>query len=418
MASFTLKKLGCSALPREVRKGEFMPVPINNSRPSLPYAPTQSLPNNARFDILTTTQRPPTAEMLDAEFNALTDDVNMLAVAINDVQAGSIPGSDDPNNANKLLKTDGAGNLSWTLVTNAELAPSAVVEQALALQSVTTAKIGDAAVTNAKLSLGAVTTDKIDINAVTSEEIAPNAVITAKLSDNAVTTPKIIDGAVTTPKLALKAVTQAQIADLAVGTPQLIDANVTTTKIANNAVTAAKLSSSGAAVGTVATSGAGSSVSWSAIPTTGKILQIQNYFTSSKAIANGASRVAVSFVDPFLVQITPLSNTSSIFIFINANVATGDDRGGGIILFFLKNGIEFTGKDAPFFNTYTGDQDASKLLNCSALYVDKNNSLNQITYEIQAAAYLYPPIVLNQASKPITINNISSSSITAVEVQI
>ena len=385
-----------------------MPVPINNSRPSLPYAPTQSLPNNARFDILTTTQRPPTAEMLDAEFNALMDDVNMLAVAINDVQAGSIPGSDDPNNANKLLKTDGAGNLSWTLVTNAELAPSAVVEQALALQSVTTAKIGDAAVTNAKLSLGAVTTDKIDINAVTSEEIAPNAVITAKLSDNAVTTPKLAD----------LVITQGKLANSSVGTTQLIDANVTTTKIANNAVTAAKLSSSGAAVGTVATSGAGSSVSWSAIPTTGKILQIQNYFTSSKAIANGASRVAVSFVDPFLVQITPLSNTSSIFIFINANVATGDDRGGGIILFFLKNGIEFTGKDAPFFNTYTGDQDASKLLNCSALYVDKNNSLNQITYEIQAAAYLYPPIVLNQASKPITINNISSSSITAVEVQI
>jgi hypothetical protein len=54
-----------------------MPVPTNNSRPSLPYAPTQSLPNNARFDILTTTQRPPSAEMLDAEFNALTDDVNM-----------------------------------------------------------------------------------------------------------------------------------------------------------------------------------------------------------------------------------------------------------------------------------------------------------------------------------------------------
>ena len=91
-----------------------MPVPINNSRPSLPYAPTQSLPNNTRFGILTTTQRPPTAEMLDAEFNALTDDVNMLAAAINDVQAGSIPGANDPLNANKVLKTDGANNLSWT----------------------------------------------------------------------------------------------------------------------------------------------------------------------------------------------------------------------------------------------------------------------------------------------------------------
>ena len=273
-----------------------MPVLTNNSRPSLPYAPKQSLPNNSRFDILTTAKRPPTAEMLDAEFNALTDDVNMLAASINAVQAGSIPGSDDPNNANKLLKTDGAGNLSWTLVTNAELAPSAVVEQALALQSVTTPKIGDAAVTNAKLSLGAVTTDKIDTNAVTSEEIAPNAVITAKLSDNAVTTPKLAD----------LVITQGKLANSSVGTAQLIDANVTTTKLANNAVTAAKLSSYGGPTGWVLTAGSGYSVNWSAIPTTGKILQIASYVTSNKTFSSGEEKKCV-FNPHFALTLTPKS---------------------------------------------------------------------------------------------------------------
>ena len=208
-----------------------MPVPTNNSRPSLPYAPTQSLPNNARFDILTTTQRPPSAEMLDAEFNALTDDVNTLAAAINAVQAGSIPGADDPLNANKVLKTDGANNLSWTYVTNAEIEANAVVEQKLAAQSVTTSKIGDAAVT----------TQKIAQNAVATNQIIDANITTPKLADGSVITQKLGDNAVTTQKLANQAVTQGQIANTAVGTAQLIDANVTTDKLANNAVTTAKI---------------------------------------------------------------------------------------------------------------------------------------------------------------------------------
>ena len=67
-----------------------MPLPTNKSRPSLPYEPEQSLPNNQRFDLLG--KKPPTAQMLDAEFNAVTDDINLLAHAINEVEAGNIPG--------------------------------------------------------------------------------------------------------------------------------------------------------------------------------------------------------------------------------------------------------------------------------------------------------------------------------------
>ena len=402
-----------------------MPVPINNSRPPLPYKPAQSLPNNARFDILTTTKRPPTAEMLDAEFNALTDDVNMLAAAINDVQAGSIPGSDAEINANKLLKTDGAGNLSWTLITNTELAPGAVVEQALALQSVTTLKIGDAAVTNPKISLGAVTTDKIDTNAVTSEELAPNAVITEKLNDNAVTTLKIIDGAVTTPKLALKAVTQLQIADLAVGTPQLIDGSTTTGKLADQsvtnpkigllAVTAPQISSANAAIGTVLTSGAGSQATWSAIPTTGQVLQIVSYTYSKRTDTTGAANMS-SFAVPFALTITPLSNNSSIFIYIGTNLASVASSGGYMTMALFKNGMQMLfDNNGILFSGYQPPSMYNDLVCFSRLIVDRNTSLNGLTYELKGADASGYGVILNQSSG---VGAITSSSIYAVEVQI
>ena len=66
-----------------------MPLPTNYSRPTLPYAPLQSLPNDRRFVNLTTLQQPPTAEMFDAELNAILDNINTLAAAINVTVAGN-----------------------------------------------------------------------------------------------------------------------------------------------------------------------------------------------------------------------------------------------------------------------------------------------------------------------------------------
>ena len=384
-----------------------MPVPINNSRPSLPYQPAQSLPNNARFDILTTTQRPPTAEMLDAEFNALTDDVNMLATAINTLEVGSIPGSDAEINANKLLKTNGVGNLSWTLITNTEMAPGAVVEQGLGLQSVTTPKIGDAAVTNPKLSRGAVTTDKIDTNAVTSEELAPNAVITEKLNDNAVTTPKLADGAVTTPKLALKAVTQAQIANLAVGTPQLIDANVTTSKladanvttpkIADKAVATTKISSAGSKYGDVLTSNGASDASF--LANIGKVLQIVSYedasFFRNEYDAAASPINLISFkTAPFLLKITPRKTNSKIILFYSINVGTYQNQYASVTL--CKNNLPFkVGQDDPSYKGVTHSIYSSLgrpysdgqygCYNFSSLFIDTGVQGTEIAYEIKKA---------------------------------
>ena len=208
-----------------------MPVPTNNSRPSLPYVPVQSLPNNTRLQLLTTTQRPPTAEMLDAEFNALTDDVNMLADAINVVVAGTIPGSSDILNANKLVKTDGAGNLSFTYVTNAEIAPGAVVEAGIAAQAVTTSKIGN----------GAVTTEKMAPNAITSGKIAAGGVIAGNLANDSVIAGNIAAGGVITASIANLAVTRDKLVDWAVGTNQIGDVCVTAPKMAPLAVTADKI---------------------------------------------------------------------------------------------------------------------------------------------------------------------------------
>ena len=61
---------------------------------------------------------------------------------------------------------------------------------ALASNSVTTAKISDEAVTSAKVAAGAVAV----------ADIADGSITTAKLADNAVTTAKIVDSAVTQPK--------------------------------------------------------------------------------------------------------------------------------------------------------------------------------------------------------------------------
>lgn len=206
-----------------------MPVPTNISRPALPYQPQQSLPNNTRFDLLQS--RPPTAAMLDAEFNALTDDINMLAQAINDVQVGNIPGAGNPLNANKLLKTDGNSNISWTLVTPAELEANAV----------TTVKINDGAVTAAKIGSGAVTALKVANNAIGVHNIMDNAVNTLKITDGAVTTVKIVDGNVTTAKLEDGAVTAEKMAVDSVDTNNLIDSAVTAEKIFNGAVTTDKI---------------------------------------------------------------------------------------------------------------------------------------------------------------------------------
>ena len=396
-----------------------MPVPINNSRPSLPYAPTQSLPNNTRFGILTTTQRPPTAEMLDAEFNALTDDVNMLAAAINDVQAGSIPGANNPLNANKVLKTDGANHLSWTLVTNAEIAPGAVVEQGLGLQSVTTPKIGDGAVTAPKIFPDAVTAVAVQnaslpltkLSAITpgsavvsGADGAPHALqatLNQVLIGQGNTSPifELLTDAnieplgIGTPSLNDRCVTTAKISDAAVTTQQLADAAVTNPKIGLLAVTAPQISSAGSNLGDVLTSdGAGAA---SFLANVGKVLQIVSYedarFSPNEYDAAASPTNPRSFkTAPFLLKITPRKTNSKIILFYSINV--GGYPGSYTSVTLCKNNLPFKvgqGEPTPGYKgvTHSGPYLDTQYgcYNFSSLFIDTGVLGTEIAYEIKKA---------------------------------
>jgi hypothetical protein len=82
----------------------------------------------------------------------------------------------------QVLKTDGAGNLTWTNGANSTV-------------------------------LGKDSTGKVEFAKVETNYIADSAVTTAKISDSSITTAKIIDGNVTTAKIADKAITNAKLRD-------------------------------------------------------------------------------------------------------------------------------------------------------------------------------------------------------------
>ena len=84
----------------------------------------------------------------------------------------------------QVLKTDGAGNLTWTNGANNTVL--------------------------AKSSTGIVEFDQVQ-----TAYIADGAVTTAKIADSSITTAKIIDGNVTTAKIADKAITNAKLRDSA-----------------------------------------------------------------------------------------------------------------------------------------------------------------------------------------------------------
>lgn len=179
-----------------------MPLPTNNSRPAIPYQPDQVLPNYNRYENLG--QFPPTAQQLDGDLNKIIDLINTQAAEINGIVVGALPGANDPLNANKLITTDGNGNISWTQINQVNLG----------VASVGTVNIIDGAVTSAKIQAQAIQTNQLANNAVTTGKIALKAVTNAEIGDKAISTTKLADNAVTTVKVQDKAVTGAKVADL------------------------------------------------------------------------------------------------------------------------------------------------------------------------------------------------------------
>lgn len=196
-----------------------MALPTNNSRPAIPYVPTQVLPNYDRYESLG--QFPPTAQQLDGDLNKMIDLINTLSDEINHVVVGALPGADDPLNANKLMTTDGAGNISWVKAASANLDDGAV----------TTVKIHNSAITPEKIQPQAIDTDQLATNAVRTIKILDENITTGKLANSSVTTPKINDGAVTNPKISDGAVTTHKISDEAVTTHKICQYAITSTQL-------------------------------------------------------------------------------------------------------------------------------------------------------------------------------------------
>lgn len=121
-------------------------------RPDLPYDNNAALPNTNRYSLLSDLKLPPTAQMFDADFNYLIDSDNDLQLQIDNLAAGSLPGSSDPLNANRLLTTDGAGNILWVQVTNQNLSNACIDTNNYIDSSITTPKIQNGAITKAKIS--------------------------------------------------------------------------------------------------------------------------------------------------------------------------------------------------------------------------------------------------------------------------
>ncbi|MFN9319542.1 MAG: beta strand repeat-containing protein, partial [Chitinophagales bacterium] len=163
---------------------------------------------------------------------------------------------------NKVLSTDGAGNVVWetkVLPLPATTTTLGMVQLAgdlggvgttaaaplISDSAITTNKIRNSAVTEVKIASNSISNLKIQDGAVSVSKIGDLQVRTAKIDDLAVTTPKLDNLSVTTAKLVDQNVTTAKIADGAILTSKIADLNVTTAKINTAAVDTSKIKSGG-----------------------------------------------------------------------------------------------------------------------------------------------------------------------------
>lgn len=273
----------------------------NFQRPNLPYD-NGSRPNDNRFRIKTRVlNAPPTDYELDSEFNSVTDALNILDQDILNVAAGNIPGSDDPNSANMMLNTDGAGNISFKLVSDINCELGSISGNKLIASSVGTIQLADVCINSNKIIDGAVINSKLGDTSVSTSKLRTSCVTTEKINNKAVTTEKINSGAVTTAKIALSAVTRQCLGALAVGQVELdIDA-VSTIKIQNLAVTTEKLNDLAVTAPKIALKTITSS---QIADNTITFTQISNSFAATKAQQQAASSSNV-FVSPAQQQNHP-----------------------------------------------------------------------------------------------------------------
>lgn len=147
-----------------------------HSRPDLPYS-GKALKNNKRYENLTKDRRAPTAKMFDSEMNYVMDSLNSLEENLKKMQAGKIVGSDQDTNKDKILKTDGKGNLSWVKVGSDELGEKEVRRRHLTRDCVGEDELQNDSVTSGKIRRKSVTKDHLASNSVGGDEIASSSIV-------------------------------------------------------------------------------------------------------------------------------------------------------------------------------------------------------------------------------------------------
>ncbi len=188
--------------------------------PNLPYN-NESLPNDNIYIVLTRSlNAPPTDTILQSHFNYVVDSMRVLDIDIDNINAGAIPGANDPANTNFMLFTNGAIT-GWKLVSDINCELSSINADKLIPSSVGPIQIQDGSISVLKLAPDSVSTIKILNLNVTSD----------KMADNAVLTRTVMNGNITAEKMADNSVPTRTIAPL----------NVTADKIANSNITLEKL---------------------------------------------------------------------------------------------------------------------------------------------------------------------------------
>lgn len=143
-----------------------MPLPTNLSLPPIPYIPEQALANNNKIIETTLIRKEPISpELFQGYFNWAVDKFNSYADEINGIVAGAIPGSDDPNNQNKFVTTDGAGNVGYIFVGDNN--------------------VPDGALSGDKIADGTLGTEKFDNQSVTEPICADNFLIARHVANGA-----------------------------------------------------------------------------------------------------------------------------------------------------------------------------------------------------------------------------------------
>ena len=103
-----------------------MTIPVQFQRPTFAYPGQANLTNTTKYQTASDTGAPISSVAVDGDFNYIIDSLNDLYTVFINATAGVIPGATTPSSSGKVPTTDGAGNITWTLVTSTLLAAASI----------------------------------------------------------------------------------------------------------------------------------------------------------------------------------------------------------------------------------------------------------------------------------------------------